>query len=226
MNSPDPQASPTPPTASSTAATPAAEPFKRVPGHALPLGDENLNPPGISFPALLAEDFATHGRNLLSPGFWALAVYRFGNARMSVKPRALRAPLSLAYRLAHHAVIALWTIDLPYNSRIGRRLQIAHHGGFFLGAWSVGDDVTVRHCATIGLIRKGTDRSPKIGNRVEIGPGACIVGDISVGDDAFIGANTVVTQDVPAGAAALGNPARLVELARVVQEPASASRGP
>ncbi|MEA2701272.1 MAG: serine O-acetyltransferase [Myxococcales bacterium] len=188
----------------------------RVPGRALPLGDTNQNPPGISFPALVAEDFATNGRSLLSPGFWALAVCRFGNWRMSVKPRGLRAPLTLAYRFAHKATIALWAIDLPYNARIGRRLRIIHHGGFFLGAWSVGDDVTVRHCATIGLIRRGADRSPRIGSRVEIGPGACIVGDIVIGDDVFVGANSVVTQSVPDGAAVLGNPARKVDLAKIL----------
>jgi len=186
---------------------------KRVPGRALALGDTNQNPPGISFPALIAEDFATHGHDPLSPGFWSLAVCRFGNWRMSVKPRALRGPLTMAYRAARHAVIALWGIDLPYNSQIGRRLRIVHHGGFFLGAWSVGDDVTIRHCATIGLIRRGDDRAPIIGDRVEIGPGACIVGDITVGDDAYVGPNAVVTQDVPPGATAFGNPGRLVNLA-------------
>jgi len=203
---------------------PAPEPFQRVPGKALPLGDKNQNPAGISFPALVAEDFRTHGRDLLSPGFWALTVCRFGNWRMDVKPRALRAPLSLAYRLAHLATIALWAIDIPYNARVGRRLRIMHHGGFFLGAWKVGDDVTIRHCATIGLIRRSADRSPIIGDRVEIGPGVCIVGDISVGDDAFIGANTVVTQSVPAGATALGNPGRLVDLAKVTAEPPAAPK--
>ncbi|HEX3698270.1 MAG TPA: transferase [Polyangia bacterium] len=203
----------------SSPTSPEAESFKSVPGQALPLGDKNQNPTGISFPALLAEDFDTHGRSLLSPGFWAVAVSRFGNWRMSVKPRALRPPLTVAYRLAHQVVIALWAIDLPYNARIGRRLRILHHGGFFLGARAMGDDVTIRHCATIGLIRKGADRSPIIGSRVEIGPGACIVGDISIGDDAFIGPNTVVAQDVPAGAMVLGNPARLVELSKVVEGP-------
>ncbi len=196
---------------------PGEPPFERVPGKALPLGDRNQNPPGISFRALIAEDFATHGRDLLSPGFLSLAIYRFGNWRMSVRPH-LRPPLTLAYRFAHQASIALWGIDLPYNSRVGRRFRIMHHGGFFLGAWSIGDDVTIRHCATIGLLRKGTDRSPVIGSRVEIGPGACIVGDISVGDDVFIGPNTVVTQSVAAGATVLGNPSRTVDLAKVLAE--------
>lgn len=202
----------------------APQPLERAPGSALPIGDRNQNPPGISFLRLLAEDFETHGRDLLSPGFWSLAVCRFGNWRMSVRPRPLRTPLSLAYHLAHHAAIALWGIDIPYNLQVGRRLKIMHHGGFFLGAWSVGDDVTVRHCATIGLIRRGADRSPRIGSRVEIGPGVVLVGDITIGDDAFIAPNTVVTQDVPAGATALGNPARLVNLEKVAKDSQTAPK--
>jgi serine O-acetyltransferase len=102
---------------------------------------------------------------------------------------------------------------------VGRRVRIDHHGGFFLGALSVGDDVVIRHTATIGLIRRGASRAPVIGSNVGIGPGACIVGDITVGDGAFIGPNTVVTQDVPAGAFALGNPGRLVDRARVIDAP-------
>jgi serine O-acetyltransferase len=110
-------------------------------------------------------------------------------------------------------VIALWGIDLPYNAKIGRRFHIQHHGGLHLGAQVVGDDVRVRHSATIGLARR-TERNaaPVIGNRVEIGPGACIVGQIHVGDDCYIGANTVLADDLPPGTSVLGVPARTVAL--------------
>lgn len=200
-------------------------PLERAPGSALPIGDHNMNPPGISFPALIAEDFRTHGGDLLSPGFWAVAICRFGNWRMSVSP-LLRAPLSLAYRVAHRASIWFWAIDLPYNARVGRRFRIMHHGAVFQGAWLIGDDVTLRHSATIGLIRRGADRAPTIGSRVEIGPGACIVGDVSIGDDVYIGANSVVTQDVPSGATVLGNPSRMINLANVVEKTRPAGAAP
>ncbi len=196
-----------------------------APGSALPIGDRNMNPPGISFPALVAEDFRTHGRDLLSPGFWALTICRFGNWRMSVSPW-LRPPLTLVYRFGHKAAITMWAIDLPYNARVGRRFRIMHHGAVFQGAWLIGDDVTLRHSATIGLIRRGADRAPKIGSRVEIGPGACIVGDVSVGDDVYIGPNSVVTQNVPSGAAVLGNPSRVVNLPAFVEKDPSARRTP
>jgi serine O-acetyltransferase len=85
----------------------------------------------------------------------------------------------------------------------------------FIGSREIGDDVTIRHSVTIGLKRKTERYSPVIGSRVEIGPGACIVGDIRVGDDSFIGANTVLAQHVPAGAAVLGVPGRFVDLQKI-----------
>ena len=179
-------------------------------GSALPAGDHNANPAGVGIGDLLAEDYRTHGSDPLSPGFWALAVHRFGNWRMDVKHRLLRAPLSLLYQGAHQGVITLWGIDLPYNAKIGRRFRIAHHGAVFIGSREIGDDVTIRHSVTIGLKRKSERLAPVIGSRIEIGPGACIVGDIQVGDDSVVGANTVLAQNVPAGSMVLGVPARFI----------------
>jgi len=178
----------------------------------LPLGDRDENPQGLGLMALLTEDFETHGRNPLSPGFWAVAVHRLGNARMSVRSPVLRAPLTVAYRTAFHSVVALWGIDLPYNIKLGRRLRIEHHGCLMIGARQIGDDVVIRHSVTMGLRERNAHEFPTIGNRVEIGPGACIVGGVHVGDDAYIGANTVVAQNVRAGVALLGIPPRAVDL--------------
>jgi serine O-acetyltransferase len=175
-----------------------------------PVGDHNANPPGIGLLGLWAEDFRTHGRDLLSPGFWAVAVHRFGNWRMSVRPRPLRGPLTLAYRAAYHGVIALWGIELPYNVKIGRRFRLGHHGSLVLGAGELGDDVTIQHTVTIGLERRNRSKVPKVGNRVEIGAGVCIVGDVTIGDDSFIGANTVVNRDLPPGSTVMGIPMRFV----------------
>jgi serine O-acetyltransferase len=191
-------------------------------GKPLAMGLSNENPKDIGLLALLAEDFRVHGSTLLAPGFWALAWHRLGNARMDVESPLARAPLSVIYRIGYHAIIAAFNIDLPYNAKIGRRFRIRHHGNVRLGARVVGDDVCIRHTATIGLAsRAERSASPVIGNRVEIGMGACIVGDIEIGDDAFIGPNSVVADDVPAGGAVLGVPARLVTLADLV-EPACA----
>jgi serine O-acetyltransferase len=194
-----PPLTPPPPTVSKAAPRPR---------RTTPLGNENQNPADVSFVELLREDLRTHDNRLAAPGFWALAVHRFGNWRMGVKSKWLRPPLSALYRAAYHGTIAMWGIDLPYNCRLGRRIRFEHHGCIFIGVWSIGDDVTFRHSATVGLLNRDARQAPTIGSRVEIGPGACVVGGIRVGNDTFIGANTVLANDLPDGRAVLGNPAR------------------
>ncbi|UHQ54914.1 MULTISPECIES: serine O-acetyltransferase [Microbulbifer] len=167
----------------------------------LPRGDRNCNPEGIGFWALVREDFVTHDRDWLSQGFWSVFCHRFGNWRMGVRSRFLRAPLSLLYR--GWRILCQWLcgIKLDYTVRLGRRVKIEHFGGIVLGARSIGDDVVFRQNTTLG-IASASDRNakPTIGSRVNVGAGAVIVGDIVVGDDVSIGANTVVSFDVPDGA--------------------------
>lgn len=174
-------------------------------------GERDANPRGIGLVALLREDLKTHGDDLTSPGFWAVALHRFGNWRMGL-PAAVRGPFTLAYQAGHQAMIAAFGIEVPYNVPIGRRLRICHHGGVHLGAWSIGDDVTVRHAVTVGVpgVENNTERSPIVGNGVELGPGAFVIGTVEVGDGAYVGPNAVVLSDVPAGATAMGVPARIV----------------
>jgi len=200
---------------------PSASTYRDVNGHEkpLPIGEVNANPPGLTMKELFREDLRTHGGDLLSPGFWALTLHRLGNWRMDIRSKPLRAPLTLLYRGAHWGALTLWGIDLPYNAKIGRRLRICHHGAVFIGSREIGDDVTIRHAVTIGLKRKTERRAPSIGSRVEIGPGACIVGDIRVGDDAFIGANTVLAQNAPSGSTVWGVPGRFVELSKLLEPP-------
>ena len=179
----------------------------------LPRGDRNQNPCGIGLLALLAEDYRTHDRKLFEPGLLAIAVHRLGNARMSIRPWLLRAPLSLAYRLTYTAVSWLWGIDLEYTARVGRRVRIWHHGGMVLGARAIGNDVHIRHNTTFGVLnRHDLDGKPIIGDRVDIGVGACIFGAVTVGDDAVIGANSVVLRHVPPGSVMMGVPARQASL--------------
>jgi serine O-acetyltransferase len=165
----------------------------------------------MSLVSLILEDLKTHEGNALAPGFLALAVHRFGNWRMGFQSAEVRLPFTLAYRASYWATKALWGIDLPYTCQIGRRFRIEHHGLVNLGAWAIGDDVIVRHGVTVGLVRKNTLRAPIIGDRVELGPGACVVGNITVGNDCVIGPNTVLTTSLPHGTACLGNPCRIVD---------------
>jgi len=174
-------------------------------------GEHNGNPSGISFLELLREDYRNHGGTIFEQGFWAVAVHRFGNWRMRFRWKIARAPLTILYRMMFFFVDCAAGISMPYTIRLGRRVRIWHHGGIILSARSIGDDVQIRQNTTMGIA--SMDRIgdiPTIGNRVDIGCGACILGDVTVGDDCKIGANAVVIQDIPAGSTAVGIPARVV----------------
>ena len=165
------------------------------------LGRYDTNPPGCALLELIREDLATHEGDWLSEGFLALAVHRFGNWRMSIRTRLLRAPLTLLYRTLEKLIQLLCGIDLPYTVRVGRRVRIWHRGGITISAIRIGDDTHLRQNITMGVRRRGDHRwlRPTIGNRCDIGAGAVIVGGITVGDDSVIGANVVVAEDVPPG---------------------------
>lgn len=188
----------------------------------LPRGRENANPAEISFRALVAEDFRTHDSKLFAQGFWVLFWHRFGNWRMSVRPRLLRAPLTLIYNVMFKACELLCGCSLPYPVRVGRRVRLEHFGGMILVARSIGSDVILRQNTTFGVRR--TDEltaKPIIGDRCDIGAGAVILGHVTIGPDAMVGANAVVLQDVPPHHVAVGVPARVIPR----KAPADAGRG-
>jgi serine O-acetyltransferase len=106
----------------------------------------------------------------------------------------------------------LTNVDIHPGARIGRRFFIDHGAGVVIGETAeVGDDVTLYHGVTLGgtTWNKGK-RHPTLGSGVVVGAGAKILGAITVGADARIGANSVVIREVPAGRTAIGIPARLV----------------
>jgi len=176
-------------------------------------GKTNNNPKGISFVGLVHEDYIAHDKTLFEQGLWAIAVHRFGNWRMSIKPRLLRFPFTFLYKVLYRLVEWVCGISLPYTVKLGRRVRIWHHGGMILHAESIGDDVHIRHNTTFGVARiHQNDELPVIGSRVDIGCGACVLGKVVVGDDAVIGANAVVVNDVPENAVVGGVPAKLIRM--------------
>jgi len=101
-------------------------------------------------------------------------------------------------------------IELPCEVKLGRRFRIDHFGGIVISGDTVfGDDCVIRNGVTVGLRHTGHRGSPVIGDRVDIGAGAKVLGSIVIGDDVAIGANAVVITDVPSNSIAVGVPARI-----------------
>lgn len=176
-------------------------------------GHLNLNPEGIGFWELVAEDFRTCENKIFAQGFWALFWHRFGNLRMSVRSKLLRAPLTIIYNVMYKLTQWVCGIDLPYTVIVGRRVKLEHFGGMILIARKIGNDVIIRQNTTFGINdMNGPAFRPVIGDGVDIGAGAVIIGPVTIGEGAVIGANAVVVRDVPAGAVVGGVPARIIRM--------------
>ena len=182
----------------------AATPVNEAPTTTVP---NAARAPGLF--ALIKEDWIAHGRDWTRPGFRAIAAYRLGVWRMNVRPKLLRAPLSIVYRWMFRRCRNRYGIEVPYSAKIGRRVVIEHQSGIVIhGNAEIGDDCIIRQGCTLG--NKTLERpfdAPKLGRRVNVGAGAKILGAVTIGDDATVGANSVVLKDVPAGMIAVGLPA-------------------
>lgn len=184
-------------------------PFEPPP---LPDGSVNQNPDDISYWALVKEDLRTN-EGVFAQGFWALFCHRFGNWRMGIGNKVLRAPLSILYKIWYKWTQVTCGIDLPYTVKVGRRVTLEHFGGMILIAREIGNDVTIRQNTTFGVrTKEELNGKPMIGDHVDIGVGAVLIGHVTIGAHAVIGANAVVTKDVPPFGVAVGIPARVVKI--------------
>jgi serine O-acetyltransferase len=160
----------------------------------------------------IKEDWIAHGKDWTKPGFRAVAVHRFGVWRMTLEPKLWRAPFSVVYRMMFHHVRNHYGIELPYSVKLGRRVVIEHQGAIVIhGDSIIGDDSIIRQGVTLG--NRYLDQlfdAPVLGCGVNVGAGAKIFGRVTIGDRANIGANAVVLCDVPAGATAVGVPAKII----------------
>ena len=171
-------------------------------------------PEAIGLWSLVREDYVVNGRDWTRPGFRALFMYRLGVWRMGVRLSLVRKLFSFAYRMMHRYVRNHYGIELHYTATVGRRFRIAHQGGVVIHEHArIGDDCTIRQGVTIGAAATySAESAPVLGDRVDVGAGAKIIGGVSIGDDVRIGVNAVVMSDVPPGATAFAAPARVIQL--------------
>jgi serine acetyltransferase/glycosyltransferase involved in cell wall biosynthesis len=141
---------------------------------------------------------------------WALAVYRFGRWGDTRSSGIARFLMGRLYWFAYRIVETQTGISFTKLAEIGPGLRIHHFGNIFIHSDAkIGSGCTLRQGVTIGN-RKDGGPVPVIGNNVEFGAYAQVLGGISIGEGARIGAMSVVLKDVPPGATAVGNPARIL----------------
>lgn len=156
----------------------------------------------------IRSDLKAHGGNWAAQGFWVMVIYRFGRWRYAVRPALLRKMLSLVYKFLYKCIQIVTGIELPCEATIGRNFVIDHFGGIVISGYAhFGDNCRIRNGVVVGLKTTDEPCAPTIGNNVDIGTGAKVLGNITIGDNVLIGANAVVLQDVPANSIAVGVPA-------------------
>lgn len=141
------------------------------------------------------------------PGLHAIIMHRWANA-------CWRMGLKWLGRFISHISRGLTGIEIHPGATIGRRVFIDHGFGVVIGETAeIGDDCTIYQGVTLGgtSLSKGSKRHPTLERGVIIGAGAQVLGGFTVGEGAKVGSNAVVVKTVPAGATAIGNPARVIE---------------
>lgn len=139
---------------------------------------------------------------LIYSGVHAVWGYRIAHALWEFSP--LTKPIA---RALSQLVRALTQVEIHPGATIGRRFFIDHGSGVVIGETAiVGDDVLMYHQVTLGgrSLGRNQKRHPTVGNRVLLGAGAKIIGDITLGDDSKIGANALVVKDIEPGKVVVG----------------------
>ncbi len=159
--------------------------------------------------SILARDPAARSRwEVLTcyPGLHAVWLHRLAHALWQRGFKWLA-------RFLSHLTRWLTGIEIHPGAKIGRRVFIDHGMGVVIGETAeVGDDCTIYQGVTLGgtSLYRGTKRHPTLERGVVVGAGAKVLGGFTVGEGAKIGSNAVVVKPVPAGATAVGNPARII----------------
>lgn len=144
-----------------------------------------------------------------SEGFWALSIYRIQRGMWGRRPKVVWFLPRIIVSLAKKFITVVTHINLDQGAEIGPGLLIPHIGPIQIFPWAtIGADCAIHQVTTIGAGAK--PGGPVIGDHVYLGAHVCVLGPVVVGDRVKIGAGAVVVSDIPAGATAIGVPARVV----------------
>jgi len=151
-----------------------------------------------------------HRPFLKEQSIWAICIYRFGRRVFNRKPGTMRNFQLKFYWLIFRIVETITGVSLALEAKIGPGLRIHHFGNIFIHPRAViGRNCTLRQGVTIGTL-EADGPAPVVEDGVDFGPYAQILGGVRIASGAKIGAMSVVLCDVPAGATALGVPARVL----------------
>ncbi|MES2501449.1 MAG: serine acetyltransferase [Pseudomonadota bacterium] len=154
------------------------------------------------------QDLKNYQGDWAAQGFWVMVVYRFGRWRYTINNVLLRKICSFVYKFLYKLVQILTGIEMPCEVEVGDNFLIDHFGGIVISGYAkFGDNCRIRNGVVVGLKNVAEPCAPQIGNNVDIGAGAKILGNIKIGNNVNIGANSVVLTDVPDNAIAVGVPA-------------------
>jgi GT2 family glycosyltransferase/serine acetyltransferase len=158
----------------------------------------------------IKRDLRTHFGDWGRQGLWVMLIYRFGRWRYTINSGLARKPFSLLYKFFYKIVQILTGIELPCEAPVGRGFRIDHFGDIIVSGFaSFGDNCIIRNGVTVGLKRIDEPCAPQIGNNVNIGAGAKVLGNITIGNNVDIGANSVVMINVLDDHIAVGIPAKV-----------------
>lgn len=150
---------------------------------------------------------------LYNYSLWVILSYRFGRwVRHYFRVPILNIILKIISRFTHSILCLVTGLQLPFEVKIGPGLYIGHTGMLVINGNSiVGSNCNIGVGVIIGQGGRGENKGcPVIGNKVFIGVGTKVIGKINIGDGVAIGANAVVTSDIPSNATVVGIPAKII----------------
>ncbi len=157
---------------------------------------------------LIQQDLKNYHGDWAAQGFWVMLVYRFGRWRYGINNPFVRKIYSFLYKILYKLIQIITGIELPCEVNLGENFLIDHFGGIIISGYAkFGDNCRIRNGVVVGLKNVSEPCAPQIGNNVDIGAGAKLLGKIKIGNNVSIGANAVVLIDIPDDSIAVGVPA-------------------